>query len=125
MKKSSLLVVGDVPCKLMNRSKNLAGISYDSGIGMFKQMLKYKAVRAVSVYKEISERNSTLTCSKCRVKRLRIGLGVRQWNCESCKTIHDRDVNAARNILQAYRDIARMGHHTLTHFKDKESLVVL
>jgi putative transposase len=109
-KKCSLIVVGDVPCKLMNRSKTLAGISLDSGIGMFKSMLKYKAVRAASTYTEFSERNSTLTCSNCRIKRPRIELGVRSWNCEKCGSIHDRDVNAAINILQAYRDNFRSGH---------------
>ncbi len=41
VKKCSLIVVGDVPCKLMNRNKKLSGISLDSGIGMFKSLLKY------------------------------------------------------------------------------------
>ena len=112
VKKCSLIVVGDVPCKLMNRSKTLSGISLDSGIGMFKQMLKFKAVRAVSTYKEISERNSTLTCSKCCQKRPRIELGVRSWNCENCGSVHDRDVNAAINILQSYSINFRSGHAT-------------
>jgi len=110
IKKCSLIVVGDVPCKLMNCSKTLSGISLDSGIGMFKNMLKYKAVRAASTYTEFSERNSTLTCSNCRIKRPRIELGVRSWSCEKCGSVHDRDVNAAINILQAYRDSFRSGH---------------
>ncbi|WP_338634973.1 transposase [Spirobacillus cienkowskii] len=103
VKKCSLIVVGDVPCKLMNRNKKLAGISLDSGIGMFKNMLRYKAVRAGAIYKEISERDSTRTCSKCSEILPRIGLGVRHWNCEKCGAVHDRDVNASRNILRAYR----------------------
>ncbi len=113
VKKCFLIVVGDVPCKLMNRSKSLAGISHDSGIGIFKNMLKFKAVRAASTYTEFSERNSTLTCSKCREKRPRIELGVRSWNCEKCGSVHDRDTNAAINILQAYRDNFRSGHAAL------------
>jgi putative transposase len=113
VKKASLIVVGDVPCKLMNRSRTLAGISYDSGIGMFKSMLSYKAVRAGGIYKEFSERNSTRTCSKCRVPRPRIGLGVRIWICENCASVHDRDTNAAINILHAYQTEFGMGHHTL------------
>jgi transposase len=121
VKQSSLIVVGDVPCKLMNRSKTLSGISLDSGIGMFKQMLKYKAVRAASTYTEISERNSTLTCSKCREKRPRIGLGVRHWNCEKCGAVHDRDVNAAINILLAYRDGVRSGRATPIRTKGNSS----
>jgi putative transposase len=115
VKKSSLIVVGNVPCKLMNRSKNLSGISYDSGIGLFKEMLKYKAVRAASIYTEFSERNSTRTCSQCSFALPRIGLGVRSWICEKCDSVHDRDTNAAINILQAYQAKFRMGHHTPIH----------
>ncbi|WP_172603857.1 hypothetical protein [Fluviispira sanaruensis] len=47
-KKCSLIVVDDIPCKFMHRNKKLSGISLDLGIGMFKSMLKYKAVRAAS-----------------------------------------------------------------------------
>lgn len=121
VKKCSLIVVGNVPCKLMNRSKTLSGISLDSGIGMFKQMMKFKAVRAASTYKEISERNSTLTCSHCREKRPRIELGVRCWNCEKCGSVHDRDTNAAINILHAYKANTRSGHATLIRTKSDSS----
>jgi putative transposase len=103
---AKVIVVGDVPCKLMNRSRNMAGISLDSGIGMFKKMLNYKAVRAGSMYLEVSERNSTQTCSSCgwkHPKERRIGLGVREWRCESCGSHHDRDTNAAINILSTGR----------------------
>lgn len=65
--RSKLIVAGDVPCKLMNRSKNMSGISLDSGIGMFKNMLNYKAARAGSTYLEVSERNSSGAPSHRRV----------------------------------------------------------
>ena len=106
VKSSKLIVVGDVPCKLMNRSKNMAGISLDSGIGLFKNMLNFKAARAGSTYLQVPERNSTQTCSHCgwqHPKERRIGLGVREWRCESCGTNHDRDTNAAINILRTGR----------------------
>jgi len=109
VQRSSLLVVGKLPCKFMNRNKKLSGISLDNGIGKFKTMLHYKADRAGVTFKEISEKNSTQTCSSCGWKHQtgsRIGLGVREWTCPSCNMTHDRDVNAARNIL-------RMGRHTL------------
>ena len=38
-------------------------------------------------------------CSACGVKDGPKPLGVRQWTCPACGTVHDRDVNAARNIL--------------------------
>ncbi len=112
--RTETLVIGDVPCKLMNRSKTMSGISLDSGIGMFKNMLRFKAERAGAIYVEISERNSTQTCSSCGWKHpveSRIGLGVRMWVCPNCRDSHDRDVNAAKNILAAYQIHSRMGHH--------------
>lgn len=38
------------------------------------------------------------TCSACGVKDGPKPLGVREWTCGACGTVHDRDVNAARNI---------------------------
>ncbi|KAB8029884.1 zinc ribbon domain-containing protein [Fluviispira multicolorata] len=40
--------------------------------------------------------------SRCREILPRIGLGIRTRACEICNTIHDRDVNASINILNAY-----------------------
>ena len=108
---SKVIILGDLRCAFLNRSKTLSGISLDSGLGMFKQMLRYKSVRDGVTFKEVSERDSTQTCSSCGWKhppQARIGLGVREWTCPCCHDHHDRDVNAARNIL-------RMGHHALTH----------
>ncbi len=109
VRNSKFIVLGDLPCKFMNRSKTLAGISLDSGIGLFKQMLRYKSERDGVPFLEISERNSTQTCSNCgwqHPQHARIGLGVREWICLQCHIRHDRDINAAKNIL-------RMGHHAL------------
>jgi len=107
---AKIIVIGTLPCSLMNRSKTMSGKSLDNGIGMFRQMLRYKAERAGVAYVEVSERDSTQTCSQCEWKHppeVRIGLGVREWNCPNCAASHDRDHNAAKNIL-------RLGHQTLT-----------
>lgn len=101
--RAAVLALGDVPCKLMNRSKTLSGISLDSGIGAFKNMLSFKAKRAGIAYQEVSERDSSQTCSNCGWKHpRRIGLGVRDWVCGGCSIEHDRDTNAAKNILATY-----------------------
>jgi len=105
--RATLLIVGALSCKFMNRNRRLSGISLDNGIGKFKTMLRYKAERAGVAFEEISERNSTQTCSSCEWQHSRadrIGLGVREWRCPWCGVVHDRDVNAAINIL-------RMGCH--------------
>jgi putative transposase len=43
---------------------------------------------------------STKLCHKCGYKNNSITLDIREWNCPSCGTNHDRDVNAAKNILR-------------------------
>ena len=43
---------------------------------------------------------STQICSACKTKRdIKLSLSEREWACESCGVIHDRDINAAQNIL--------------------------
>ncbi|MDQ3231468.1 MAG: transposase [Pseudobdellovibrionaceae bacterium] len=61
---------------------------------------------------EINERNSTVTCSVCLQKtgpRGLMGLGIREWSCV-CGAVHDRDHNAARNILRLGRETLSLGH---------------
>jgi transposase len=74
----------------------------DSGWGMLKQMLQYKGEHAGRSVKVVSERNTTRACSSCGALSGPSGLrhlAVRQWTCANCGESHDRDVNAARNML--------------------------
>jgi len=110
--RTKTIVMGDLSCRFMNRNPKLSGISLDSGLGLFRGMLRYKAQRAGATYVEVSERNSTQTCSNCGWKhssKKRIGLGVRHWTCGGCAVEHDRDINAARNILAVYRPLPAQG----------------
>ncbi len=47
------------------------------------------------------------TCSACGHLLAELSLSTRQWRCPACGTRHDRDVNAAKNILAAGRAVAR------------------
>ena len=58
------------------------------------------------VFETVDERYTTRTCSCCRTisassPKGRAGLRIREWTCSDCGAVHDRDVNAARNILTA------------------------
>ena len=80
---------------------------YDSGWATLKTMLAYKAIPLGVVFKVVNENYSSVTCSVCFERsgpRGLSGLGVREWYCSACGTDHDRDVNAAQNILRFGRE---------------------
>lgn len=74
----------------------------DVGFGEIKRQLDYKAKREGSSVIVINRWTpSSKTCSACGAVKEKVPLSVREWSCPSCGTHHDRDVNAAKNILQA------------------------
>jgi len=97
------IIVGDVsPQKLAKTS--MAKSVLDAGWGQLKTMLAYKCDHAGIVFREVSEAYTTQTCSCCGAlpdsrPRGITGLGIREWSCVDCCAVHDRDINAARNIL--------------------------
>jgi IS605 OrfB family transposase len=109
-KKYDYIVVGDVsPSSLMQT--NMAKSVCDASWSKLRRYLEYKAVKHGTGFTVVSEHNTTQTCSSCGAKpperpRGIAGLGIRQWTCSNCGAEHDRDVNAALNIL------ARSGHRT-------------
>lgn len=95
------ILIGDVSSSKLTKTKMAKSVN-DVGWGMFKSMLAYKAIRLGVDVKVVKENYSTVTCSSCLQKTGPSGLssvGVREWMCISCGTKHDRDVNAAKNIL--------------------------
>ena len=72
-------------------------------------MLKYKCDNAAVWFDEINESYSTQECCACHARtgpKGLVDLAVRQWTCSGCGAQHDRDTNAAKNILA--RGLARM-----------------
>jgi putative transposase len=95
------IVVGDVRSLKLVKTR-MAKSVLDSGWGMLKGFLEYKSQQAARSFEVVSERNTSVTCSHCRAltgPRGVNGLIVRSWVCGNCGELHDRDVNAARNIL--------------------------
>jgi IS605 OrfB family transposase len=96
----AFIAVGDVNAKRLAKTRMAKSVT-DAGWSTFRAMLAYKA----SAYVEVDESFTTQTCSSCgslppeRPKGI-AGLGVRVWSCSSCGEDHDRDVNAAKNILR-------------------------
>ncbi len=74
----------------------------DVGWGAFVRCLRYKAVWYGRELVRIDRfYPSTKTCGVCGTTGHEIPLSVREWDCPDCGTHHDRDVNAAKNILAA------------------------
>jgi putative transposase len=77
---------------------------FDAGWNAFRTMLLYKRADAGVWFAEVDEAFSTQTCSVCNSRagpEGRKDLGIRGWQCTVCGAIHDRNVNAAHNILAA------------------------
>ncbi|WP_374580529.1 RNA-guided endonuclease InsQ/TnpB family protein [Pseudoduganella sp.] len=93
---------------------SLAKSVHDAGWSSFRRMLAYKAIRHGARYVEVDERFTTQTCSNCGAlpdsrPRGIAGLGIREWTCSDCGVVHDRDLNAAINILRRGRATLEAG----------------
>jgi len=101
-KEYGLIVVGDVsPSKLAKTT--MAKSVLDAGWAGFKGMLSYKALMRGGMCLEVNEAYSTQVCSACGAfsgpKGLK-DLGIREWSCSECETVHRWDVNSAGVILR-------------------------
>lgn len=82
----------------------LAKSVHDAGWSQFVGMLEYKAQRYGRYFARIGRFEPTSqVCSACGIKDGPKPLSVRSWTCSHCATTHDRDLNAAINILAAGR----------------------
>jgi len=100
---NAAIFVGNVSSAKLVKTK-MAKSVLDAGWSMFKTMLEYKCAHAGVVFEEINEAYTTQRCSCCASipdssPKGRAGLGIREWTCMVCGTHHDRDINAAKNIL--------------------------
>jgi putative transposase len=87
--------------KNMMKNHKLAQAFADVGLGTFYAMLEYKAKWNNRSFIKIDRFfPSSKTCNICRHIRQDLTLKDREWTCEKCNTIHDRDFNASRNILK-------------------------
>ena len=103
-----VIVIEDLAVKNMVRNRKLAKAISDCGWGTFRAMIEYKAAR-YGRHLIVADRwyPSSKTCSACGHLLATLNLDTRHWTCPSCGTRHDRDINAAKNILAAGLAVAR------------------
>ena len=99
--KNKLIVCEDLAVKNMQKNHCLAGSIADTGWGEFIRQLRYKQEWRGGQFRVVDRFfPSSKTCSGCGHVLDSLPLNVRQWTCPKCNAVHDRDVNAARNILK-------------------------
>jgi putative transposase len=87
-------------------SASIANVSW----GKFVGMLKYKCVWYGAVVKQIGRYEpSSKQCHWCGYRKADLTLDIREWDCPECGKHHDRDINAAINILLMSYEIAPPG----------------
>lgn len=103
-----VIAVEDLHVKGMIKNHCLAKAIGDVGWGMFTSFLEYKAARVGKGFIRVNRFfPSSKACSCCGHVVQSLTLNIRTWRCDKCGSLHDRDVNAARNIaLEAQRIIA-------------------
>ncbi|WP_082786999.1 RNA-guided endonuclease InsQ/TnpB family protein [Ferrovum sp. PN-J185] len=108
------IAVGNVNAAGLAKT-SMAKSVLDASWSFFRNTLAYKAVRHGAWFEEVNERFTTQVCSCCgsvsqSSPKGRADLGMRSWTCLDCGVEHDRDVNAALNIL--YKSGFGSGHRT-------------
>ncbi len=74
----------------------------DLSFGQFVEILKFKCIKHHREFCQVGQWTpTTKPCSDCGSPNHTLSLSDRQWICPECGSHHDRDVNAARNILRA------------------------
>jgi IS605 OrfB family transposase len=108
------IAVGNVSASKLARTR-MAKSVYDASWSSFRDKLRSKAIAHGATFEEVNESSSIQSCSACgsrdsttRPKGI-AGLRVREWTCNSCGVAHDRDTNAALNLLRCGRASPAVG----------------
>lgn len=108
VREHDIIVIEDLNVAGMVRNRRLARAISDCGWGEFRRQLDYKYRRHGRELVVIDRwYPSSKTCSACGHLLAELSLSTRRWTCPSCRARHDRDINAAKNILAAGRAVAR------------------
>lgn len=100
--KNQVIVTEDLAVKNMVKNRRLSKSISDCGWGELRRQLEYKSEWAGRECRKIDRfAKTSQICNHCGfVNSKTKNLSVRKWTCPECGTVHDRDINAAMNILK-------------------------
>lgn len=102
VRENQTIAVEDLAVKNMMKNRKLAKSFFDASWGELVRQLEYKCDWYGRNFVKIDRwLPSSKRCAGCGHIVEKLPLNIREWNCPKCKTCHDRDVNAAKNILAA------------------------
>src|SRR5574343_54194 len=105
-----VICVEDLNLRGMVKNHSLARSLHDASIGTAIRMIEEKAERYGKTVVKIDRWfPSSKTCSDCGHIVEKLPLSVREWACPECGTVHDRDANAAANILAVGQTVSAHG----------------
>jgi putative transposase len=94
-----LIFIEDLNVKGMSRGLHARAI-HDAAFSEVRRQLTYKADWYGKILEMVDRwYASSKRCSECQYTLSELRLDERQWQCPRCGTYHDRDINAARNLL--------------------------
>ena len=107
---NQVIAVESLSVSNMQKNRCLSKSISDASWSEFLRQLEYKALwygrELIGIDKWYP---SSKRCSECGYTMPKMPLNVRQWTCPECGAIHDRDVNAARNVLAAGLAVSARG----------------
>lgn len=110
IQENQLIAVETLNVKGMMKNHNLAQTIGDASWGELVRQLEYKAAWYGRTLIKIDQWfPSSKRCSSCGHTLKKLPLNIREWDCPECGTHHDRDVNAAVNILAVGQTVLACG----------------
>ena len=99
VKQYDVIVIEDLKIKNLLKNHKLAKAISNASWYLFRTMLEYKCKWYGKQLITVDPRNTSRICSNCGLNSGEKPLQIREWTCPKCHVHHDRDINAAVNIL--------------------------